>query len=132
MTTPKRDLATTLILQEDFPKDSRIEAWLVESAGPWGNTHQTVELVPVRTEPVGVTEDKGAALALKSVPVHVPEGSILVMTVPANQSTAEYHINRRLLAAMVNTSRAIAGVQLPEGTKLSAQTMEELQHATNA
>jgi hypothetical protein len=125
-----RILATTLTLQEDFPKGSKVEAWLRGfrdwAAGTAVWSDPDVELVPIRTEPVGVTEDKGAELSMKAVPVHIPEGSILVLSIPVTWSLQQRSEMNKVLTDAVRYSRAVAGVMLPEGSKLSAHQLEEL------
>ena len=111
-----RELATTLTLQEDFPKGSRVEAYLVERTSAWGNTQRNVELVPVRTEHVGVTEDKGAELALP-VPAHqhIQDGDVLVITFDEQPSQAQIKDAEEKLAVLVRVSRAVAGVVMWPG-----------------
>lgn len=126
-----RELKTTLTLQEDFPKGSRIEAYLVDTTITWGNTQKTtVELVPIRTEHVGVTEDKGAELALP-VPDHhhIQDGDVLTITLSEFASQKDYVDAVATLSALVASTRAAAGMVLNHGQQFGKLDPREAMRA---
>jgi hypothetical protein len=126
------DPVTVLTLQEDLPKGSRVEAYLytVRVPGLLATTYDEVELVPVRTEHVGVTEDKGAELAL-SVPDHhhIQDGDVLTITLPKDATMQDHSVATVQLSELVSHTRAAAGLVLIAGQQFGVGDPEEVMRA---
>jgi hypothetical protein len=125
-----RELMTTLTLQEDFPKGSRVEGYLRMYSEQGTQTTYEIELVPVRTEHVGVTEDKGAELALP-VPDHhhIQDGDVLTITLPEFATQKDRAEAQAVLRSLVSSTRAMAGLVLNHGQGFGTQNPREVMRA---
>lgn len=117
---------TTLVLQEDFPKGSSIEGYLIEHSNGVA-VHHEVELVPIRTEHVGVTEDKGAELELV-VPDHhhIQDGDVLTIMLPEFASQQDHADASAKLVQLVKNTRAAAGMVLSHGQQFGKVDPKEV------